>query len=104
MELGCAIVPVVSHTLFADDSYVYFKASREEAGTALEVLKKFEEASCQQVNLQKSSVFFSTNIMTYNREAICFDLHMMEADKQSSYFGPPNILGKNKSRILGYLK
>lgn len=35
---------------------------------------------------------------------MCQALQMGEADKQSKYLGLPNILGRNKSVILGYLK
>lgn len=61
-------------------------------------------ASGQKVNLGKSSVFFSTNVIPPNREMICERLQIGEADERSKYLGLPNILGCNKSVILGYLK
>lgn len=96
--------PVISHTLFADDSYFCCKADIEEADKVLELLHVYEKVSGQKVNLGKSSVFFSANVIPYNRNAICQRLQMEEADEQTKYLGLPNILGRNKSVILGYLK
>lgn len=94
----------MSHMLFADDSYFYCKAKVEEARKVLELLAIYESESGQKVNVEKSSVFFSTNVITGNKSNICNELKMVEADGKSKYLGLPNILGRNKSSILGYLK
>lgn len=57
---GCRIArgaPVVLHMFFADDSYLYCKSNEEGDRNILELLRCFQEASGQQVNLNKSSVF-----------------------------------------------
>lgn len=100
----CRQAPIVSHMLFMDDSYVYCKARKEEAIKVLELLHIYEKESGQKVNLEKSSVFFSTNVISYNRSMICHELHMIEASEQSKYLRLPNILGRNKSAILEFLK
>lgn len=100
----CRRAPVITHMLFADDSCVYCKASTGEAWRIIELLGKFERASGQNVNLQKSTVFFSSNTIGYNREEICGILQMSAATEQSTYLGLPNILGKNKSSVLGFLR
>lgn len=64
----------------------------------------FERASGQKVNLLKSAAFFSSNMITYNREEICGILQMSEAKGQSTYLGLPNIVGRNKSSLLGFIK
>lgn len=89
---------------FADDSYLYCKADMEEAGRMLNMLQTFEVASGQKVNLSKSSIFFSTNMNADSRSSICSALGMMEADERSMYLGLPNMIGRNKSAILGFLK
>lgn len=64
----------------------------------VQLLAVYERASGQKVNYAKSSVFFSTNIIQYNRELICQELQMREADEHSKYLGLPNLLGrKNQS-------
>lgn len=100
----CRNAPVVRHMLFADDCYMFCKASTGEANYVLEILAKFGKALGQQVNAQKSSVFFSSNISSYNRADICNILRMGEDDNQSIYLDLPNFLGRNKSSILGFVK
>lgn len=90
--------------LFADDSYLFCKANPEEALKVRDVLEIYERASGQQVNKEKSSVFYSTNVMQYNRQPVCQILQMPEANDHSTYLGLPNIIGRNKSAFLGYLK
>ncbi|XP_074328076.1 uncharacterized protein LOC141665989 [Apium graveolens] len=75
-----------------------------ETGKVLELLEVYETASGQKINKDKSSFFFSGNDIQYNRRAICQQLGMQEADESSTYLGLPNILGRKKSVILGYLK
>lgn len=96
--------PVVSHMLFADDNYVYCKADTEEARKVMELLEIYEKASVQKINSNKSTVFFSANIIEYNKEQVCQVLRIREADDSSKYLGLPNILERNKSAVFGYLK
>ena len=100
----CNKAPIVSHMLFADDSYVYCKADTNEADKVLELLKVYEDASGQKINKEKSSVFFSGNVIQYNRVEVSHKLGMKEADEHSTYLGLPNILGRKKSVVLAYLK
>ncbi|KAL8106853.1 hypothetical protein AgCh_023591 [Apium graveolens] len=100
----CRKAPIISHMLFADVSYLYCKADEVEAAKIIELLDIYEQASGQQVNRGKSSVFFSTNVIEYNRQLVCQVLQMNEANGNSTYLGLPSTLGKNKSALLGYLK
>lgn len=38
------------------------------------------------------------------RAAVCQALQMSEADDTVTYLGLPNLIGRNKSRVLGFLK
>lgn len=100
----CRRAPVVSHMFFADDSYIHCKANTTEVVKVLQLLDVYERASGQQVNKSKSSVFFSLNIIQYNRQNICQVLQMGEADGNCKYLGLPSIVGRDKTTILGYLK
>lgn len=52
--------------LFADDSYLHCKFNVEEATNVLGLLKVFENAMGQKVNLTKPE-FFSSNITDMNK-------------------------------------
>lgn len=100
----CRRAPTVSHIFFADDSYLFCKVDPIEAINVLEVLNTYEKASGQQVNKEKSSIFYSTNVMDYNRRSVGEKLQMAEASEHSTYLGLPNLLGRNKAALLGYSK
>lgn len=62
---GCCIgqsAPSVTHLLFADDSFLFFKATSAESRSIKEILNSYEVFSGQAVNYQKSAVFFSANV------------------------------------------
>ncbi|XP_020190758.2 uncharacterized protein [Aegilops tauschii subsp. strangulata] len=50
--------PHLTHLLFADDSIVFLEGNRGSFEALRDILRVYEEASGQKVNLQKSSVFF----------------------------------------------
>ncbi|XP_060969497.1 uncharacterized protein LOC115713198 [Cannabis sativa] len=87
-----------------DDRFLYCKANREEAQRVLELLNTFEQASGQKVNLNKSSVFFSSNTDVGTRDSILSTLHMRAADDHSLYLGLPSRVGRNKNVTFGFLK
>lgn len=72
----CRKAPIITHMLFADDSYLYCKANTDEALRLLDLLTIYEEASGQKVSREKSSIFFSSNVIPYNRLLVCQALQM----------------------------
>ncbi|XP_062099843.1 uncharacterized protein LOC133805695 [Humulus lupulus] len=66
-----------------DGSYLYCKATEREAGNVLNLLRIFERVSGQQVNLAKSSVFFSSNTRFDVRQQVCLMMGIQEADAYS---------------------
>ncbi|KAM6559477.1 hypothetical protein CsatA_028716 [Cannabis sativa] len=104
---GCKVArgaPSITHMLFADDSYLFFQATTEAATSVNTLLHTFQMASGQQVNFSKSSIFFSPNTTAQHRSSICSVLGMVEVSEGSLYLGLPNIIGRNKNSILGFLK
>lgn len=100
----CRRAPIVSHMFFADDIYFFCKADSLEAMKVVQLLDIYEQASGQRVNKGKSYIFFSSNVIQYNRQNIYRLLQMVEADEHSRYLGLPNVLGRNKTALLGFLK
>jgi hypothetical protein len=58
----CRNAPTISHLLFADDCFLFFRATKREALTMKHILNTYEGASGQTINLQKSEIFYSRNV------------------------------------------
>lgn len=69
-----------------------------------EMLNRFEKALGRCVNLQKSSIFYSTNTETIVKGEQRETLEMQAANEHSTYLGLPSMTGKYKNAALGYLK
>ncbi|XP_060959266.1 uncharacterized protein LOC133030514 [Cannabis sativa] len=104
---GCRVAqraPAITHMFFADDSYLFCQATSGAADGVRSLLQMFEVASGQKVNCSKSSIFFSPNTELSTRTQICSIFNMAEATEGSLYLGLPNIIGRNKKIILGFIK
>ena len=70
---GCCVsrtAPSVTHLLFADDSFLFFKATTTETETIQGILNSYASYSGQAVNFQKSAIFFSANVRRDKQEEI----------------------------------
>lgn len=70
---GCKIAngaPIVTHLFFVDDCYLFFRATVQKAESIKECLVLYEKASRQQVNFQKSVIFFSRNTTSQDENAV----------------------------------
>lgn len=76
----------------------------EEASRVLELLKIFEGAAGQKVNLDKSSIFFSKNTSPEIKYGVLSTLEMRLADDNCLYLGLPSTIGRNKSAVFGGVK
>lgn len=100
---GCQIVmnaPSVTHLLFADDSFLFFKATELEATTVKRFLNRYEAESGQAVNYQKSGVFFSANVRLDKQSEIKRILEVNNELKNSNYLGLPSLLGDPRKLFL----
>ncbi|GJQ99829.1 reverse transcriptase [Tanacetum coccineum] len=93
--------PLISHIFFADDSLFFLKASHSECGTLVSILNSYCEASCQTVNFQKSSAFFSPNTPSSLHDDICGDLHVHQMDPKAKYLGwKQKLLSQSGREVL----
>lgn len=96
---GCTIArgaPTISHLLFADDCYFFFRAVETEANVMKRILNRYEEMSGQVVNFDKSTVVFSPNTKGEDREKVCAQLGVREINIPGNYLGMPMIVGRRK--------
>lgn len=104
---GCKVsptAPVITHLLFADDSFLFFKANKEETKAIKDLLNKYELNSGQSVNYQKSGVFFSSNVRLDKQRELVEMLGVSKATDDSRYLGLPSLIGRSKKRVFGFVK
>ena len=100
----CRRAQKISHLLFADDSLVFCQAFEKETLEVLEILKLYAEASGQCINMEKSSVYFSSNTPHQKRELIKGMLDVSEVQRFEAYLGLPTLVGRSKYHTFSFLK
>ncbi|XP_075665089.1 uncharacterized protein LOC142634697 [Castanea sativa] len=96
--------PTISYLLFADDSLLFCQTKQKEVQLLFEVLEFYAVASGQCINLEKSSVFFSSNTTEAQREWITNVLGVKEVERFESYLGLPTLVGRSKYQAFSFLK
>ncbi|CAL1360157.1 unnamed protein product [Linum trigynum] len=84
--------PRISHLFFADDSYLFLRGSLQECENLIEVLNEYEELSGQRVNLEKSAVCFSKNIVVPDQEFLAQILGVGAVGVHDKYLGLPTLI------------
>lgn len=103
---GCSIArgaPAVSHLLFADDCYLFFKATLVETNTMKNVLRRYGTLSGQDINFGKSNIVFSPNTRRNHREQVCDVLQVREIPTPGNYLGLPMHIGRRKNDAFKFL-
>ncbi|OMO80722.1 reverse transcriptase [Corchorus capsularis] len=95
---------VMYSILVNDDSLLFLRASLEECDVVLDLLRQFELASGQQVNIDKSAVMFSGNTPVDLREIIMRHLRIQKVLDQDRYLGLPIMIGRSKRVELHLIK
>lgn len=104
---GCKVshsTPIITHLLFADDSFLFFKATMKKVGIIKRLLNEYEKSSGQAVNYQKLGVFFSANVSRSKQQELCDVLGVHNGTTDSNYLGLPSLVSKSKKQVFGFLK
>ena len=94
----------IIHFLFADDSLLFCQAKQEEVKVIMDTLQLYAKASSQCIDMEKSSIYFSSNTMMEQREWIKNNLGVKEVDRFESYLGLPTLMGHSKYQTFSFLK
>ena len=92
--------PRVTHLLFADDCMLFFRATTDECQAVMNILDKYEAASGQKLNNDKTSIFFSTNTPTESREDIRNLMGASNTNSIEQYLGLPSFVGRSKTKAF----
>lgn len=95
--------PSITHLLFADDCYLFFRATEVEACTMKSILHRYENLSGQAINYSKSNITFSPNTSQFDRGKVCSTLGVQELNAPGKYLGMPMFVGRNKNDTFGFL-
>lgn len=100
----CRGSPMVTHLFFADDGLLFCKASTRGCQNLMVTLDPYEAASEQQINANKSSVFFSNNTSPELKAEILEVMGPMQDSKHNKYLGLPSIIRKSKKEVFAEVK
>lgn len=95
--------PIISHLLFVDDNFFFFRASPEECNMFKQILMTYEQASGQAINLQKSGVFLAT-IPTKHKRMHCLQFWECEFFIHRKILMASSLIGSKKRAVFGYLR
>ncbi|XP_021760591.1 uncharacterized protein LOC110725418 [Chenopodium quinoa] len=93
--------PAISHLLFAYDSLLFARATRQECEVIVDVLNRYEVASGQKINYEKSEVSFSGGVSAEQQDDLIGVLNMKRVDRPGKYLGIPTVVGRLKKAIFG---
>ena len=100
----CRGAPVMSYLLFADDCFLFCRANVVEAQHLLTILKTYEAASGQEINLSKSEVFFSRKISGAAQEDLSHIVGVRHVMGTGKYLGLPLMIGRDKMSVFSFIK
>ena len=91
--------PKLSHLLFADDLILFVEASMEQINIVKDCLDKFSVISCQKVNFQKSSNYFSNGVPSKEAKEIARIVGIPLIENLGRDLGTPSIHGRVSSSL-----
>lgn len=100
----CKYGPKISHILFADDSLLFCRARVEDVSKILETLGKYERASGQELNANKTTIFFGGKVTDSAKLQVQNLLGVPEIMEYEKYLGLPTVVGRHKKASFNYIK
>ena len=96
--------PRLTHLLFADDSLLFCRAIEQECTNILEILDVCGSCSGQQINRNKTTIFFSKLTSEEIRQHLKQALGVPEIKQYEKYLGLPSFVGRKKKANFNFIK
>jgi hypothetical protein len=100
----CRHAPSVSHLLFADDCFLFFKAIEDQVHVMKTILSTYELASGQAISLPKSEIYCSRNVPDGLKTTITDILGVQIVLGTCKYLGLPSMIGRDHNATFAYIK
>lgn len=95
--------PTINHLLFADDTMYFSRTDQRSCAALLEILRKYETASGQSINLAKSSITFSSKTPDEAKRRIREQFRIHNEGGVGKYLRLPKHFGRRKRDIFAAL-
>ncbi|KAA3484569.1 reverse transcriptase [Gossypium australe] len=92
--------PHVNHLFFADDALIFIRNNKKVVEAFMRIIKDFMHVLGQQLNLDKSMVFFSQKIPMDQRRVLGNMLCMKVVESLDNYLGLPLHIRKKSQKLL----
>ncbi|XP_060969470.1 uncharacterized protein LOC133036757 [Cannabis sativa] len=99
----CRAAPSISHLLFADDSLLFTTTSHNNCRSIKDILTLYHKSTGQSVNLSKSSILFSPNTSSSDKDFFLTTLQLENKPFVSKYLGVPQCFGRSKRSSFHYI-
>ena len=96
--------PQITHLFFTNDSLLFCQATRANCEAISGILQLYEGVSGQQLNRNKTSIFFTRNTPVEMRCHIQNTFQVPEIKNHETYLGLPSFVGRSKNAAFGDLK
>jgi hypothetical protein len=96
--------PKITHLFFADDSLLFCKAKPDDVARIQAILNEYEQASGQEINRQKTTIFFSKSTPHRDKEIIQDMLGVPAIKQYEKYLGLPSFIGRAKYSTFAQIK
>jgi hypothetical protein len=100
----CRRGPKITHLLFADDSLLFSKATPNACEKIQGILAQYEKASGQQVNRDKTTIYFSKDTLEASKNIIKEALEVPIIRQYKKYLGLPSFVGRNRTESFSQIK
>lgn len=96
--------PAITQLFFADDNLLCGNTDLHNCLIIKDVLKEYEAASGQSINLNKSCITFSPNTSRAKKDITFSSLSMFSNESYDIYLGLPAFTGRDKQRVFKGIK